>query len=709
MTELIADDEDNILGKQFQLTALKLTKNTLNEPFISLEQLIKKKTNSLNEEDTKKVRERLTKMYKTYGKEKDVDSFISKAKKASYWYTDKRFDNENVSEYIQAELAYNKDTNLNEKDAAITWFFGEIDGKIQKAYGKNSSKHNLTNISRTVAVYAGGIGGHKQLSVKEIEEKMSVIETEVNTSLTALKDKLSDGLKARCPEFLDSCGGWNPDTMDKVLAKMLENISNKVKEKTDYKVEIDSQLKGNIDGKFKFDIKAAINNRIAGYKSTSGSGLTTTNSGKRKITNDKGKMLVSGRSNIYVSTNTNNNGFMNSRNQLHGDGTQTITYKDPVWDDEGNVSYQDVKIVNSGKFYNGVLLSGTTTRTENGKQTIKQTGLFNSISSSSFTPELLEGTITPRNGKSYKINRNKPNMTTVHNGKVYKNQCFIIQHMAEGRKDAEDNELQLRANIDQIQSHVVYNTPNFYIYAGPFFTMLEAEAYKQNLSALGKANSKVPDSYMIREYLNCGEYGKAGRVLGNGPAFTGMKSLTFPTSKRNIASTGSIGNSLVMTSKESLFGITQGNEVILEPKYNKILSAGNTLYAFSDSEVIYFDKYNPKVQKKAARMTSAIGGEDGIFKAPSSQYYAFCPDKTYKCKLIDQKTGEDVIPHPEFHQFRSSKHEGEFLVTKSTGTNGEFLCYRITKDGGFNEYKKSSYELHEVTYPKKVSHISGCK
>ncbi|MFT6070705.1 MAG: hypothetical protein ACJAT2_001332 [Bacteriovoracaceae bacterium] len=247
--ELLASDHQGLLEKQFELTTLKLSKKALTKNKTNLEALIREFGRGVDQGDPR-VLTQLENLYQKYGRRDDNQKILENFKTASYWNGQTRFYNEDTSMFILAKINLDpNESELNNKDAAITWFAQNLSDQIGS---KDSRRSNLINISSHVASITGAISGVKKLGLQEVNLKIKSLKDIIKKGFSALKDDLSLSFKKNCFKengdllicrseedlFSDSIFSLSKDLGDDKLYEFsLENeVSNKFRGKISFKV-----------------------------------------------------------------------------------------------------------------------------------------------------------------------------------------------------------------------------------------------------------------------------------------------------------------------------------------------------------------------------------------------------------------------------------------------------------------------------------------
>lgn len=253
--ELLQKDENNILGKQFQLTSLKMAlqimENRSKKSYDNVEDFIQNDQKKLLARDNKKVLEDLVTFYRDYGKVKDddfIDKTFNKVVGSHYFKSSTRIYNESASVMILADSLTNENSRFNEIDAASVWFSSEINKKFkQGTYHKN-----LTNLSSLTYRVLGKLKNEKPpINIEKLRLGIDTIEKDLSGNYEIMRNEIGE-------KFSDCFKGENAScnakpAFDKNFAKSLMELTSKIKNSDNFSIEVDKSLKGSINGEFKFD------------------------------------------------------------------------------------------------------------------------------------------------------------------------------------------------------------------------------------------------------------------------------------------------------------------------------------------------------------------------------------------------------------------------------------------------------------------------
>ena len=228
---LLKDDTKNVLGLQYELTALKLARIAQKESTRTLEDLVKKKKDLLTQIDDG-TRTKLRDAYRKYGKIEDeatidqkITELAGKAEAANYKQGARRFFGEETSSFLLALQASDPDSGLEESDVAISWLMKQVQDRMVETSGRFSANHNLVNLSSQVAALTGYIDPAKGLNSGALEARLEERSTELQSILAAF----SESFKAANPQcfsngrFSGTNSCWS--VTDTVVPALIETMS----------------------------------------------------------------------------------------------------------------------------------------------------------------------------------------------------------------------------------------------------------------------------------------------------------------------------------------------------------------------------------------------------------------------------------------------------------------------------------------------------
>lgn len=253
--ELFKDDKQNILGKQFNLTAMKtaLFMKKVAAPSSvssSLEEIVNKNQATIASD---KNIEALKKAYAKHGLDKagaGVDQTIEKMKngKFNYFSTASRMSNDEASQMLLILTKSESPIKFGMEDAAVTWAFGEM-AKVQRKSlnGQITAKDSveLNKLSLSVQVnklISSTVAGGTNMSVEKLENSSQKLEKEISDAVKVAVKSVSES----CQNTLgEDCLIAN-DLKHDALAEMMKTILNHQETKMDDKQL--SQFHMKVDG-----------------------------------------------------------------------------------------------------------------------------------------------------------------------------------------------------------------------------------------------------------------------------------------------------------------------------------------------------------------------------------------------------------------------------------------------------------------------------
>ena len=214
---------------------LKLAKKLNNENLGTLEEHVKRdsarleKLNAANPDTLKKLTDlydqnaipQITKVYN------HVEEMKEKSKQANYWKANQRLVNEDVSAYLLFEKLANPNSEFSKMDVTITWYMQKVSEEAEKASGKFSANHNLTNISNQVIRYRGVLKGTEVESLDDLNKEIDQTQNSINSFLKNAATTIQNNM-ASCFEgpnaWMKSCDLTN-DFLDKEIQELLMSLS----------------------------------------------------------------------------------------------------------------------------------------------------------------------------------------------------------------------------------------------------------------------------------------------------------------------------------------------------------------------------------------------------------------------------------------------------------------------------------------------------
>lgn len=251
--ELLEKDDYNLIGKQFQLTSLKLALQVLEKSthIDTVETYLKTYQKELLNEDKSQVLDDLVGFYRDHGKVEDTN-FVSKnfkqLKNSSYWKQGTRIYNETASVFILADSLSNENSKFNEVDAAATWFAEQVN----KNFKIGSYHNNLTNLTSLTYRQLGVLKKERPVKLGNLRRRIGEKSSEIDEHFAQMKNQIALDL-AHCFEG-EKSACWTEDAFNDKFSKSLMSLTHKLKTDDKFNVEMDRSLKGTLTGGgFKID------------------------------------------------------------------------------------------------------------------------------------------------------------------------------------------------------------------------------------------------------------------------------------------------------------------------------------------------------------------------------------------------------------------------------------------------------------------------
>ncbi len=275
IVELVKADKSKILDMQFELTALKLARETLKSNHKTTEGYIKNQEALLTKLDDQGIREKLKKLYQTFGETADADKIekelaesIGKVKGASYIKKETRFKNKDLSAYVLAKvLSDDKGTEYDINDASILWYRSEISEGVEAQSHRGSAAANLQEVSTRVAQLTG-IAGTKGKSLDEIMQLIADTQQIIGEEFDRIKTLFTDDEKKSCAE-LEKCATCKVDEEEARIGDIQKRAMNKALTAIVENVQKDPAAKAEVIKKVVDDLKSkgiAVERDPAGVK-----------------------------------------------------------------------------------------------------------------------------------------------------------------------------------------------------------------------------------------------------------------------------------------------------------------------------------------------------------------------------------------------------------------------------------------------------------
>lgn len=188
LNDLIKNDYNGILERQFELTSYKLALEVQSAGAKSIEAYVRQKSKEIKELDKDQVISKLNSLYKDNGYTEDLvkayEHMQSRAQTANYLNGSNRFYNEETSAFILF-LSLREGSALDKNDVAITWYMKKL-----TETNKGSTQTNTQNLSFHVTKLLGGIGSMDGRSKDEIEKLKQDTEQEIKNILSEARENI---------------------------------------------------------------------------------------------------------------------------------------------------------------------------------------------------------------------------------------------------------------------------------------------------------------------------------------------------------------------------------------------------------------------------------------------------------------------------------------------------------------------------------------
>lgn len=233
---LFKDDSKNILGKQFQLTAIKTAillkkdQGYKETELKSLEQFVNQKQKEISgDESLKKLKE----IYANSGKPEDIKKLEGmtarmKAGQYNYYHAEKRILNSDVSAFYLLMENHHEEgiPAFGKEDAAIAWAFGHLASQVKDKTSPAYSKINLSN--QVNKLMDARVAGGTDTPVAQLEKMQLESEAEINQSI---QETLKSNLSSECLSELklgegEDCDESLADIKAEAFALMMKEISD---------------------------------------------------------------------------------------------------------------------------------------------------------------------------------------------------------------------------------------------------------------------------------------------------------------------------------------------------------------------------------------------------------------------------------------------------------------------------------------------------
>jgi hypothetical protein len=142
ITALLADDEKNIIGLQYELTVLKMAVPATGSKTNSTKGVVRQQSKKIAAIDDGVIN-KMNLMYKKHGMKEDAAAISSNLKQksstASYFAKDKRFLNKDSSAFLMVYQGINENSEIKDSDISVLWFMDQVSEKTKSQSGKYSA------------------------------------------------------------------------------------------------------------------------------------------------------------------------------------------------------------------------------------------------------------------------------------------------------------------------------------------------------------------------------------------------------------------------------------------------------------------------------------------------------------------------------------------------------------------------------------------
>lgn len=199
LKKLLEKDHKNVLSLQLDLTVAKLAYETKSEDNSTLEQYLRDKSKEISKLDDGKRKE-LVSIYSKYQKSVDLQEVEKVYQEAVYWDKNIRLYNKDISPGILLLKHLGTKSKMNDIDAAIVWAARKLSDAHEEKYGRNSAKHNLTNVSTRVAFLLDQIRDGSDLRVDDLRKRIDSKKDQLDKSFQSLKKEFLASVPDNCNE-----------------------------------------------------------------------------------------------------------------------------------------------------------------------------------------------------------------------------------------------------------------------------------------------------------------------------------------------------------------------------------------------------------------------------------------------------------------------------------------------------------------------------
>jgi len=238
---LFKNDKKNILGKQFELTAIKTAlllkkdENYKGKELKSLEDYVNKQQKELSSQSNLND---LKKLYINDQRPEDIQKLESitqriKTKRYSYYNRETRLLNSDLSAFylLKSQPTDAGIPSFGTEDAAIAWAFDKMAAQVKDKRSVEYSKMNLSN--QVNKLMDSRVAGGTDVSVAKLDKMKLEHEFEINE---AIQNTLTSGLSSECLSELsltnEDCNESLVDLKAEAFAKMMKEISSMAESET---------------------------------------------------------------------------------------------------------------------------------------------------------------------------------------------------------------------------------------------------------------------------------------------------------------------------------------------------------------------------------------------------------------------------------------------------------------------------------------------
>lgn len=249
--EVVSEDKENIIAKQYELTMLKLARATAKESRSTLEEYIAKVTKQIDPNDPKL--KKLDELYKSYGYKEDLKTILENFKSSNHWNRKNRIYNDDVSSFILLSSQMNPELKLDKRDAAITWFMNSVSNQANSRFGEGSARANKINLTNRLNKYTGAISGSRPLTDSEFFTKISALQNDLEKEMLKMHQNFLIDFDSNCfqgAKFAGACFFSRGDSKS-LLSAALNELASDINQQETLSLEGDVL---SIKGKFNVDL-----------------------------------------------------------------------------------------------------------------------------------------------------------------------------------------------------------------------------------------------------------------------------------------------------------------------------------------------------------------------------------------------------------------------------------------------------------------------